>query len=322
MFEENDNFYPTKPELIENQRQNGFLKFLISVALFFIVFVTLIAENNYLLATQVVLIILVHELGHLLTMKYFKFNTNGIIFIPFLGAMVSGSKPQVTQSQKFWINIMGPMPGIIIGTALLIYCSMTNADLLLVEIALLLIILNLFNLIPLDPLDGGNIIDSLFFPSNDKVKMYFTLISSVIIIIIGAVSGFYALVIFGFFMGFKVRAYQRNRQIHNDLDEIQINYKKSYKELSDREYWTMRRIFLQNNPKIRDLAIEDDAIWENENLLVNQINQLLKQEIIKDLSINKVILYTAFYITVFVLPLVVMFMNLDLIKWYFNYESI
>ncbi len=90
---------------------------------------------------------------------------------------------------------------------------------------------------------------------------------------------------FGFLMAFKVKSIQRNEYIHQELEEQDINYKKTYKSLTDREYWKIRNVFLDNNPKLKELIPSSDTIWENENLLIDQISQILKIEIKEDASI-------------------------------------
>lgn len=322
MFEENENFFPSKPELIQPEQRSRYIRLLFSVVLFFVVFVTLVSENNYLLACEVVIILLLHESGHLITMKFFGYKALNMVFIPFLGAMVSGKKLKVSQRQKFWISMMGPLPGILIGCGLFAWAAWVAPDYYLIEIGLLLMSINLFNLIPLDPLDGGNIVETLFFPSNESHKMYFTLISSILIIVIGVYFSFYPLLIFGFLMAFKVRAYQKSKVIHDDLEELELNYRKEYNELSDREYWTIRRVFLENNPKIKELIPEDGTIWENEKLIVEQVNQLLRFEIIKDLSLIKRVIFFLVLLAAILIPVFLVVKNYHLVEWYMSHEAL
>jgi stage IV sporulation protein FB len=183
MFEESDNLFPSKPELVEQQQGSRYMRLIISMVLFFVVFIIFLPDN-YLLAAEIIGILLLHEFGHLLMMKRFGYKSLNMLFIPLLGAMVTGNKIKVSQRQKVLISLMGPLPGIILGCGLFAWAAVAAPDIYLIELALLLMSINILNLIPLDPLDGGNIIESLFFPSNEKVKMYFTLISSVELVFI------------------------------------------------------------------------------------------------------------------------------------------
>lgn len=312
MFEGDDHIFPTKPELILKDSRANWGKTLASMVLFIAVFFILFSEN-YLLIIEVTGILLVHELGHFVMMKRFGYKSLNMLFIPLFGAMVSGDKVQVSQKQKFWISIMGPLPGIVLGTAGLIYCVQSGESTLLFELSLLLISINLLNLIPLDPLDGGHILEALFFPTSQQFKLYFTLISSVLLIGLGFYFEIYIIMIFGFFMSLKVRGIQKNQRIQENLDEINIDYKKPYGELSNKEYWTIRRIFLENNPKIKEIIPDDFSLWENEKLIVDQIQQVLKVDIQKDLKTAKVVLYGLIFFALILIPIYVILSNWELI---------
>lgn len=318
MFETDDNIFPTKPELVVKDTRSQWGKTALSMLLFIGVFFLLFSDN-YILIAEVLGILLIHELGHFVMMKKYGYSSVNILFIPIFGAMVSGEKSSITQRQKYWISILGPLPGIVFGVVGVLYCIQTGTTTNLFELSLLLLAINVLNLLPLDPLDGGHVLEALFFPSNDKIKMYFTLSSSLLLIAIGIYFQLYILMIFGFFMSMKVRSYQKSLRIHENLDEMNFNYSKSYNELSNKEYWTIRKIFLENNPKIKEIIPDDFALWENENLIVEQVRQILKIKIQRDLSgIQKWLLFAIFLILL-ILPTYLLIQNLDLIiNTYFN----
>jgi stage IV sporulation protein FB len=315
MFPNNENIFPAKPELVQPESGYRLWRLLLSILLFFVVFVTVFSDS-YFLVSEIVLILLIHEFGHLLVMKKYGYKSLNMIFIPFLGAMVTGNKMQVSQKQKIWISLMGPLPGIILGCGLFMISLAGNANVYIVEFALLLISLNVLNLIPLDPLDGGNIIETLFFPSSDKAKMFFALGSSLVMIFIGVYFQFWPILVFGFLMAFKVRAFQKNKIIHDDLDDMEFDYRKEYKDLTDGEYWTLRRVFLDNNPRIKDVIPEDEPVWENEKLIVEQVNQLLRREIKQDLNVFRKIFFFGLMIAAIALPFVLILGNYSLVEWY------
>lgn len=315
MFPENENIYPTKPEKIQVESGSKLIKLLVSMALFFVVFITLFSDS-YVFVSEIVIVLLLHELGHLLAMKIFGYRALNMLFIPMLGAMVSGNKLKASQHQKVIISFMGPLPGILLGCGLFLWMIFNTPNVLAIEFALLLISINILNMIPLDPLDGGNIIESLFFPSNNQYRMYFTLISSIFIILIGVYFEFFPILIFGFFMAFKVRSYQKNKLIQDDLDEMNFNYKKEYNDLTDGEYWTLRRVFLNNNPKIKDIIPDDNSVWENEKLIVEQVSQILRFDVSRDLSITKKLFYVILLISSLFFPVYLIFKNYSIIEWY------
>lgn len=312
MFEGDDHIFPSKPDLILKKGKSNWSKTLASMLLFLAVFFFLFSDN-YILILEVTAILLVHELGHFIMMKRYDYKSVNMLFIPLFGAMVSGDKVKVSQRQKFWISIMGPLPGIALGIAGFAYCLQTNELTLLFELSLLLISINLLNLIPLDPLDGGHILEALFFPSSPQFRLYFTLISSVTMIAIGFYFEIYIIMIFGFFMSLKVRGFQKSQRIQENLDQLNLNYKKSYQDLSNKEYWTIRRVFLENNPKIKEIIPDDFSLWENEKLIVDQVQQILKVDIKKDLSRTQIVVLFMLFLATVLAPILMLYSNLDLI---------
>ena len=70
MFQENDNLYPAKPEMAAPRQSSRFTGFVISLVLAFVLFIVLV-PGNYWLGTEIILILLFHEAGHLIMMKYY-----------------------------------------------------------------------------------------------------------------------------------------------------------------------------------------------------------------------------------------------------------
>ncbi len=109
-----------------------------------------------LFATGFVLLILVHELGHSFAMKYYGLSAGPPIFIPFMGALINLRQPPRNAWEEAVVGIGGP----VLGTVGALFCHamylVTGAELLLL-LAWFGYLLNLFNLLPVPPLDGGRI---------------------------------------------------------------------------------------------------------------------------------------------------------------------
>ena len=116
-----------------------------------------------------------HELGHLLAMRAFGYQDTSVFFIPFFGAAAVGKKQDASMIQKFVILLAGPLPGILVGIALMV--GKINFKLVYPEwIDILMytaILLNFLNLIPIYPLDGGKIADLLLFSRNPYTDVIF-----------------------------------------------------------------------------------------------------------------------------------------------------
>src|SRR5436190_23622224 len=148
--------YPPKYQKQE-QPTNVWLRSFTSLALYLILGYYIFPSYKMLLL--ITAIVIIHELGHFLAMKYYRYSELGIFFIPLLGAYVSGSKREVSQKQSAIILLAGPLPGIVLGAVFFIWQlkdqGISLAGIRLENISLLLMFLNIINLIPVYPLDGG-----------------------------------------------------------------------------------------------------------------------------------------------------------------------
>ena len=111
--------YPRKPVLVERQ-QNALMRSLISLFIYALLFY-FIFDRNLAYIAAILLVIIVHEMGHFAMMKLFNYSNVKIFIIPLLGAYTSGSKQQVSQGQLSLIILAGPVPGILIGCLLFFY---------------------------------------------------------------------------------------------------------------------------------------------------------------------------------------------------------
>lgn len=109
-----------------------------------------------------VLMILVHELGHFLTWRNFGVNAALPVFIPGLGAFVS-APPTGTPAQNVAAALAGPIFGVAAAAVCWGYAFALGEPSLAPQArfwtgcAYIGFFLNLFNLIPIPPFDGGAI---------------------------------------------------------------------------------------------------------------------------------------------------------------------
>ncbi|CAA6803630.1 MAG: Unknown protein [uncultured Sulfurovum sp.] len=154
-----------------------------------------------------IVILIVHELGHYFAMRYFGYQDTSIFFIPFFGAAAKGDKEHVTPFEEYIVSLAGPLPGIIIGVGIFMYVGGSTE---LKEIswvqqyALFSIILNYLNLLPIYPLDGGKIVQSLLFTRYPKAQFYFFLLSFVVIILAAIMLRSPLIGLFGVFLFFAI----------------------------------------------------------------------------------------------------------------------
>ena len=137
----------------------------------------------YLLTWQFAVLIMVslffHESGHIWAMKRCGLKTKGIYFIPFMGAAAVSEDTFGTRRNEVYIAIMGPIWGFALAVVTLIGYYVTD-NALFAAAAGWMAMINLFNLLPINPLDGGRIMKSIAFSIDSKIGLIF-LVAGIIV---------------------------------------------------------------------------------------------------------------------------------------------
>jgi Zn-dependent protease len=106
------------------------------------------------IAAWVIVLLLVHEIGHAIAYKSFGLGVARIGFVPFLGAYAMSK----TAPESAWVNALCALAGPFVGGAgcavLWWYGHQSGSDLMSAA-ATLGFLLNLFNMVPVVPFDGG-----------------------------------------------------------------------------------------------------------------------------------------------------------------------
>ena len=112
----------------------------------------------------IVLLILVHESGHVVVARVMGLPVTLPVMIPFLGAFVSMKQQPKSVAQESVMAIGGPILGsIAAGLCYLGYLATPTSSTghLLRALAYFGFLINLFNLVPVTPLDGGRVLSLL-----------------------------------------------------------------------------------------------------------------------------------------------------------------
>lgn len=107
-------------------------------------------------AVGIVLLLLVHELGHVLAAKRKGLPVSAPLFIPFLGALIMMKRNPKDALTEAYIAFGGPLIGTIGALACYGLGAATGEEMYYV-LAMVGFFLNLINLLPVHPLDGGRI---------------------------------------------------------------------------------------------------------------------------------------------------------------------
>jgi Zn-dependent protease len=101
-----------------------------------------------------VLLIFVHELGHVFELRRQGVPASAPLFIPFLGAVIGMKELPDDAWKEARVALAGPILGSVGAAVVWVAGEAADSD-LLIALAFIGFFLNLFNLIPLVPLDGG-----------------------------------------------------------------------------------------------------------------------------------------------------------------------
>ena len=111
-------------------------------------------------AVGFVLLIFVHECGHLLAAKRIGLKVGAPVFIPFMGALIALKEAPRNAWIEAQVGIGGPMLGTV-GAAICELIHLGTDNPLFGALAYTGFFLNLFNLMPVGFLDGGRIVTAL-----------------------------------------------------------------------------------------------------------------------------------------------------------------
>jgi Zn-dependent protease len=298
---------------IEEPKSNRYvwLKSLGSLAVFLVIgyfFFSRTTGDPYsalLLVIVLTSVVVFHELGHFFAMKIYKYQDLGIFFIPLLGAYVSGKKQEVSQKQSAIILLAGPVPGIFLGLILHFLSLQFDID-FLKNVAWILIFLNVLNLLPVYPLDGGQLLHRLFLDNYNILGKVFVILSAALMIWMAINSGFYFLLLFPFMMISRMIGDLQHERVEKKIEAEGIDLMKTYEQLTPEEYWRIRNAVIKYYPQFKDVRPAPPyQISPKEDQIINMIQGLLQRSLTQDLSLTGKLIILIIWIGFFLAPFII-----------------
>lgn len=111
-------------------------------------------------AIGIVLLLFIHELGHLIASRRLGIDTSLPMFIPFIGAIIQMREEPKDAKTESIVGIGGPVLGAL-GAFICLFFGELFGSALLFALAYFGFLLTVFNLIPAHPLDGGRIVTAI-----------------------------------------------------------------------------------------------------------------------------------------------------------------
>jgi len=133
----------------------------LAASLFLFVGAELTFEGSVAFVGYLIVVLAFHEAGHWVAMKAFGYRDLKVFFIPFLGAAVSGRHHRATGAQRAIVSLAGPVPGIVLGLVLAVGIQFGWP--VPEQLVLMMFGINAFNLLPIEPLDGGRLMNTLVY---------------------------------------------------------------------------------------------------------------------------------------------------------------
>jgi Zn-dependent protease len=155
-------------------------------------------------ALFVLLVIALHEGGHYLAMKWVGYRNLHVFFLPGLGGLATGEKQDASAAQKVFVYLAGPVPGIVLATTGLLALPAVDAFPDAQTFLMVMLVINLINLLPVTPLDGGRVMEVLLFARWPLMRMLFAAASCTVLLGFGALTGDRVMLVIGVLVAFSM----------------------------------------------------------------------------------------------------------------------
>jgi len=305
-FQESQPFVLPKP-ILEEDKRNWVRKSLISLGIYAFLFYA-IFDQELIYIAAVLVVLMIHEMGHFFAMKLFNYTNVKLFVLPLLGAYVTGKKSLISQRQMSVVILAGPVPGIIVGFCLLMY-TLNFPNERIHMLGQIFLLLNVFNLLPFIPLDGGRLLETLFINNNHTIRIIFTSISILVLIALFIKLGNLFFLIIPVSMVIDMIMEIKNQKIRNYLNQEHINYVVDYSELPNKHYWTIRDCIVLSFSKryaIVEAGVQNYSPLEGS--LIQHVIAVLKTPFIKDVkAFEKIAIVISYLFFLIVLPCIYVF---------------
>lgn len=198
LFEETSRILENIPQQNRSRRLISWLVFVLSCALF-IILGSIFWDAVF--ALIIFITILAHEIGHFAAFKICGCRNVSVMMLPFVGGVTMARDAKISSANRVFCALSGPIIGLLSAFAALIFFSSATAvneaaPIIFVYYALIASFINLLNLFPAMPLDGGIVARELV----TRNKTMFAVSGAAFIVLICAVVNWKIAAIAGVFI--------------------------------------------------------------------------------------------------------------------------
>lgn len=248
-------------------------------------------------------VIVIHELGHFIAMKLFGYQGIRMTFVPFMGAYVSGEADHFSKYKKIILLFAGPLPGILIGMVLLFLYQHHLVQNYYYLAALAFLLLNVFNLFPVTPLDGGQVIETIFPKRSIILEIAFLMIALLVALDFLYQYRVWFTVIIAWLLARRIATDLLVFKVRNLLDKKGIAYDCSYDDLDDDHYAAIRDILVAESSQLAKKFTPGEGS-ANEGELVSYMEKILVPYYQHGLTRSQQFIFIGIYLLAFLLPFI------------------
>jgi len=145
-------------------------------------------------AAGFVILLFIHEMGHAIQLRREGIRASAPMFIPFMGAVITSKSLGENALAEARVGLAGPILGSLAAAAVAVLGRLTHSD-MLTALAYVGFLINLFNLLPIVPLDGGRAMAAMapwmwFVGFGALLVLLFTLPFNPVLLIVVVFGGF------------------------------------------------------------------------------------------------------------------------------------
>lgn len=144
-----------------------------------------------------------HECGHLWAMRRLGMKTKGFYFVPFFGGAAIPDDAFPSRGGEVFVAIMGPIWGALLSLVAAIVAIAANSP-VIAGVASFWAFINFFNLLPINPMDGGRIIKSIAFSIHSVLGIVFLIAAFIGGIVFSVYYGYALLTLLAVLGGFEL----------------------------------------------------------------------------------------------------------------------
>ncbi|HMO18843.1 MAG TPA: site-2 protease family protein [Oligoflexia bacterium] len=261
-------------------------------------------------AAVLMLSIGIHEAGHVWAMRRVGIKTRGFYFLPFVGGAAVMDSSFKSQRDHIFVALMGPIWGTAVALVALGMFLMTNSP-LWAGLTAWIAALNLINLLPVHPLDGGRVLSAVMLSVSGHRGWYAICAVSAAFMLLCGYAGIWLFVLIGFFgfleISVSARAEHYKRitlqSIESFLDALKA-LRVNAENLTDESF---REYLISELSEVRARKVEgsgdlmgemiknhETVLQTTETMLVEKANEI-RSKMVAPLSIRQMIYGAIWY---------------------------